>query len=405
MKNSPDQDWFDRLSRRLGDYHEEPDDIVVKRIFAATRYRAEPKWLTWAHRTEEVTCVLLLIWSLLVFTDEVGRVYKQREVQREAVAKEKSSPVENAEATSRKEVKMKASSPALNYPGAVREFVRATALTGPYPMMVRRHTTGSLFSFPEIEISISPIIRHTASADSADGIGPYEIAPDEGKNEAPIIPTSKRHSLVFYGSVSPSLGFQKISPFRNDGLSIESLYRKPIFSEDRLGLSVKGGLQWQVGRRLQVYSGFLWYSQSQILAYHYLSGENGNLVQEEEFAYTIVPGKRMKRIDYSMLNVGAEAGCIYHLKGDRLVHMIGAGVSWQHGVRASRNAETYDNAKSQYLFYQVFYRNEYVVNNRLKVFIQPFYKHILVSREVMDEPFDVRPYRAGLSFGIVYQMR
>jgi hypothetical protein len=404
MKNSPDQDWFDRLSRRLGDYREEPDDIVGQRIFAATRYRAEPKWLTWAHRTEEVTCVLLLIWSLLVFTDEVGRVYKQTEVQPEAVAKENSSPAENAEATSRKQVKTKASSAAVSYPGIVGQLRRATSLTDQHRMIVDRYTTRSLFSFPEIEISISPIIRHTTSPDSADGVEPYRMTPD-GKNKTPIVPARKRHPLVFYGSVSPSLGFQKISPFKNDGLSIESFYRKPILSEDRLGLSVKGGLQWQVGRRLQVYSGFLLYSQSQMLTYHYLSGKKGDLVQEEDFAYTIVPGKTMRRVDYFMLNLGAEAGFIYHLKGGRLMHKIGAGVSWQHGVRASRNAETYDNAKSQYLFYQVFYRNEYVVNKQLHIFVQPFYKNVIVSREVMDEPFDVRPYRTGLSFGIVYQMR
>jgi hypothetical protein len=146
------------------------------------------------------------------------------------------------------------------------------------------------------------------------------------------------------------------------------------------------------------------YQQSQSVVYRYLSGELSTASQLEELDYTLSPSVLEKTVEYSMLNVGAEAGMIYLLRGEKLAHKIGAGLSFQHGLKRMGDGETYNNAGSHYLSYELFYRNEYSVNKVARIFVQPFYRHTLMSGEVLNEPFSIKPYHAGLSFGMLYTL-
>lgn len=405
MKNSPDQDWFVRLSRRLGEYHEDPDDGVLKMILAATGHRAEPSWLRWAHRAEAVTSLVLLMFALMIFVDARGPVDHQAVGEKQSASQENFATLEAEGGTGNSGSEMEGSAATIHNAASMRKFKQTRRNIFQYPTIVSRHKAASVFLLSEIQVNLSPIRGLATFPDSSEHEKPNEITANEDRKEAPLIPARKKRPIAFYGSLSPSFGFQKISPFSNDGVSIKSFHKKSVFSQDRFGITVEGGVQWRVGRRWEFYSGLSLFRQSQTLAYNYVSGENENIVQEDDFVYAVDPGNTRKRVDYSMLNVGAEFGILYLLKGDRLMHKTGAGVSWQHGFREIHEGESYNNAKSQYFFYQVFYRNEYLVSNQLKFFVQPFYKHVLVSKEVLDEPFEVRPYYAGLRFGVVYRMR
>ncbi len=103
-----------------------------------------------------------------------------------------------------------------------------------------------------------------------------------------------------------------------------------------------------------------------------------------------------------MKNLGAQAGILYYLKGDKLTHKVGAGLSFQQGLQKAASHTTYDNSKSSYMFYQLFYRTEFTVNKSMRIFFQPNFSQAFISNEKLSEPFKLKPYRAGLSFGIVY---
>jgi hypothetical protein len=104
-----------------------------------------------------------------------------------------------------------------------------------------------------------------------------------------------------------------------------------------------------------------------------------------------------------MLNMGANAGLLYYLRGKKLAHKVGAGLSYQYGSKKIAS-EVYDNSSSQYLFYQLFYRNELQLNNRLTFFIQPTFSQSIFVNQKLEAPFKVKPYRAGLGLGLLYRL-
>src|SRR5690606_17281493 len=63
----------------------------------------------------------------------------------------------------------------------------------------------------------------------------------------------RRRGIRLYGSIATSLAFQKMTPFANDGVRIESFYSRPVLSTGRVGLSLQAGIQHQVGRRVEMY--------------------------------------------------------------------------------------------------------------------------------------------------------
>ncbi len=102
-----------------------------------------------------------------------------------------------------------------------------------------------------------------------------------------------------------------------------------------------------------------------------------------------------------MLNLGLQTGILYNLYGKTLTHKIGGGVSYQQGLKKT-DSESYKNSESSYFSYQVFYRNEIRVSSRVRVFVQPVFMQSIRVREKLDAPFNLKPYRAGIGFGILY---
>ena len=100
-------------------------------------------------------------------------------------------------------------------------------------------------------------------------------------------------------------------------------------------------------------------------------------------------------------NVGVQAGLLYKLYGKNPSHKIGGGLSYQQGFLKG-NSEEYQNSESSYVSYQLFYRSEVRVGTRVRVFIQPTFLQSFQVREKLDAPFNLKPYRAGIGFGIIY---
>lgn len=414
MKNSPDQEWFNRMKDRLRYYTEDPDDDSWDKIIGNIQRYREPVWIAWSNRVAAVISLVALLW--LVSNRSVNDAAVMRGVSREKEASVRENggsvplPLDN-------------SHQALN-PG---EFF-------PETMVNRKETTYGktknsneaaskilLHTHPEVTPkpvgAAVPVIalihggtesRASDVADvEADSIPPVSTGKDTAlyplvKKEAKKS-TSRKKRMMLYASVTPLLAYQKIAPVKNDGIVVSNFKGSPILSGDRLGVSIEMGVEGRISDKLQFYSGFSMYTQSQTLTYQYYQpGDEVSVTQQTDFDYTLRPGSTEQKIRYAMRNIGGKAGILYYIKGDRLQHKFGAGLSYQYGIRSGMHDATYNNAGSQYLFYQLFYRNEYSIGPSMKIFVQPFYSHTIFANEKLDAPFKLISNRAGIGFGVLY---
>ncbi|HYG18797.1 MAG TPA: hypothetical protein VD816_07705 [Ohtaekwangia sp.] len=212
-----------------------------------------------------------------------------------------------------------------------------------------------------------------------------------------------RKGTQLYFTVSPALSFQKITPGHRDKVNVQGLRSPGILSAERFGLALEIGFQRPLAKRLEGYGGISYYQQRQQLTYLYDSPDQVDIASSAEGQYTIKPQTIARSFHYNMLNAGIAAGLLYHIKGVKLMHKIGAGLQYQRGFRRSASESTYDNAGSAYLNYQLSYRVEYIFSRRLNIFIQPAFTHAVYSKEKLSAPFTIKPYRASMGFGAVYR--
>jgi hypothetical protein len=208
------------------------------------------------------------------------------------------------------------------------------------------------------------------------------------------------HADVYF-TLTPSLSFQKITPSGKDDVQVIGLVSDGTMSSDRLGFSFEAGFQHKLSRNIEVYAGLSYYRQRQRLGYEYNSDEV-TVDYAGGGGHTITPIPAVKEFDYNMTNAGVSAGAFYHLTGDLLMHKIGAGFQFQQGLLSSGSEATYNNAKSYYFNYQLSYRLEVKVNPKVNVYLQPTFIHAIIAQEELSEPFTIKPYRAGLGFGMIY---
>jgi hypothetical protein len=206
-----------------------------------------------------------------------------------------------------------------------------------------------------------------------------------------------------YASMAPSMNYLKFVPLANDGVVINSIRSNSVLSSGRMGLSFEAGLQGMISKRVEFFSGLSLYRQKQQLTYLYQSGNSSQVVEQGNMTYQITPVLSEGHVQYNMLNAGLRMGFMYQLSIERLAHKAGFALSGQSGMLRSSEDAAYNNARSYYLFYELFYRNEYAINGNARIFIQPFFTHSFFVREDLQAPFHLRPYRAGISFGLVYR--
>ncbi|MCI0751941.1 MAG: hypothetical protein L0Y35_08890 [Flammeovirgaceae bacterium] len=229
---------------------------------------------------------------------------------------------------------------------------------------------------------------------------PLEVKSKEKKDE------SQRKTwkgFTMYASITPQLSYQRVTPLANDQVVVDEFGKRSVLSSERFGFGFDAGVIGRINKKVEYYAGASFYKQNQTLGYYVKSMENNTVQPSGDFLYEVVPSQQVKEFNYSMTNLGFSGGVMYHFYGEKLLHKAGGGLTYQQGIRKSSQGETYNNAESSYMLYQLFYRNEYVVNDALHIFLQPTFSHSFYSNEKLEEPFKLKPYRVGLAFGITYQ--
>jgi hypothetical protein len=437
MKNFPEQDQFNELEKRLQGYSEEPDELVWQNIDKALRPGKRIIWFPWIDRLS--TVVAIGLFGLLVNFNSGKELHSStaKDVRRDvASATPPDEPTDTRRDQTKRETDPILGNKEASAPKNVLENVRSAEVSKENDELSheklrstkfaqKSSTKGLIISrddenkLNQAETLVGPALSNSStgnteedqkivleSIDSFDSVMVVQQAKQDSVSQPENSPKeSKRkiskRGLTFYATLTPQLSFQRVVPVSNDGVVISEVYSGSIFSSDRFGFAIDAGLQGHITKRLEYYGGLSLHQQKQSLRYSYQSEGKTTLEQDDDGSYVITPETTTAIIQYRMLNLGANLGLLYNLQGKKLAHKIGAGLSYQQGLSKS-SSERYNNSESSYLFYQIFYRNEVRVRPRLRVYVQPTFSHSLYANEKLDAPFTLKPYRAGIGFGVLY---
>jgi hypothetical protein len=218
----------------------------------------------------------------------------------------------------------------------------------------------------------------------------------------PPIKKRKKSKLTFYSMISPSLSFHHVTPESEDGVVVDKFNSPGVISHERFGFSIETGLQGHISERFQYIVGLSFYQQSQQLSYEEKS--EGTIIESgDDLNYDIKPVTLTRNFDYTMCNVGVQAGILYTLKLQGLMHKAGVVFQYQKGLIQANEDDVYNNSSSDYLNYQLLYRVEYAFSSGVGLFVQPAYTHSIIANESLDAPFKLKQSRASLGVGIVYR--
>lgn len=409
MKNFPDSDPFDALEKRLQAYTEQPDELVWENIDSRLRPSRAPGWLFWVdHGTSVISIVLFALLLSVNQPNHSVSNHKISKVEESAIAHDKVHDLHREKNTSEnhRERSVKSTDETISSATVIKEYPQRnytmllldTLKTHENQNFLDTLGSGSSLTRTQNEFSAKEITNDTLSILS------LKIDVDSSDQMLSEVKDSRRvrkRRLTFYGTVSPALSFVRVIPVSSDGVVVSEFSNPSILSAERFGLSVDAGVQGFITKRLEYYGGVSFYQQHQKLQYSYQSGNQLSLESEGDMSYVVTPKSSVGIIDYSMLNLGLHAGVLYHLYGENLAHKVGGGLSYQQGFNKN-GSEAYQNSKSSYFSYQIFYRNELRVNTRLRIFVQPSFTQSIQVREKLKAPFHLKPYRAGIGFGILY---
>lgn len=410
MKNFPDHDQFDELEKRLQAYTEQPDELIWENIDAKLRPNRTPVWFRWV---DHVTSAIFIVLFTLLLSGNQSTVsfsnHKISKVEEPAIAHDTINDLYREKNTldNHRERRVKSAEESISSAAAIKEYTQRNFDIKPLVDPSKSHGNqnfsdklASVLSHPgaESEFTAKEITNDTLS------ILPSKIDVDSSKQMLSKVKDSKRlrkKRLTFYATVSPALSFVRVIPVSSDGIVVSEFSNPSILSAERFGLSVDAGVQGFLTKRLEYYGGVSFYQQNQKLHYSYQSGNQVALESEGDMSYVVTPKSSVGIIDYSMLNLGLHAGVLYHLYGENLAHKVGGGLSYQQGF-GRNGSEAYQNSEARYFSYQIFYRNELRVNTRLRIFVQPSFTQSTQVREKLKAPFHLKPYRAAIGFGILY---
>ncbi len=226
---------------------------------------------------------------------------------------------------------------------------------------------------------------------------------DSSHVEEKVVPPYKKpkSKFQFYLSLTPSLAFQKVIPDGGDALIVQGFEHRSPLSVKRFGFAVDAGFQRDINRILGFYGGLSFYRQQQQLTYYYYDRDADVTRVADSWTFEITRLQHTKTFDYTMTNIGVRSGLLITLKGDKLKHKFGAGLLYMQGF--GKKSGSYNNRRSDYLSYQLFYRNEIRVNDHFSWFVEPTFAYSFISREKLAEPFVLKPYRAGIGVGVLYR--
>lgn len=424
MKSLPEKDFWNAVRNRLENYKEEPQDdwLKIAGAIPASAAGKENKPVNLAADLLSVTSVIVLVWTLYAVTP-VARIETLAHVSTSQAAeqmdghqadslKEKNerTPKENEAEQSEKALHSMANEAENEGFGSVgvHEKAQWTKVSRQRVPLPAQHN----------DIKVDGGEYHFTHVDGRDGefnaAGDSVQAVVAAKTDTlffavpPILQQTSKPRRKFrpsvYAVITPSFAYQKIVPKRDDNINIQRLNSAGLVSGDRLGYSLEAGFQMQVSNQVELYAGFSYYQQNLLVSYSYVTDGEVQSVNGtgEKWSYELSPGQATRTFRYAMKNGGAAAGVLYHIRGRKLMHKLGAGLQYQKGLVSAPGEHSYNNALSSYLSYQLMYRMEYSLGGRTSVFLQPQFVHSLVADEALREPFAIKPYRTGLGFGLLY---
>lgn len=209
----------------------------------------------------------------------------------------------------------------------------------------------------------------------------------------------KFHPSVF-ASITPTLGFYKLVPSKDDQVEILSLRRSPILSGERFGIQLNVGFEHHFTPKLKAYAGLSFSKMHQVI--HYSVGDRNSVqVQSQnDGSYLVTPAELEQIYDYRIRGFGFNAGLLYTISKGALQHKVGGGIQYHSGKSTSGAEQA--TLTSRYLSYQLIYRVEYPLRPNVGLFVQPTYTRSFNVQESVDGPFKVKPHYGGIGFGLIY---
>jgi len=251
-------------------------------------------------------------------------------------------------------------------------------------------------------------IRHDAPlaesipADTLRADSTIQVPPSDANEKTRKPERRKFRKVRTYFAFQPTLAYQKVQPVKADGTMITSLQPQGILSAQRLGWELAAGLQHTISPRLDIYGGGSYLRSRQTLAYNYQIAGDGAAQRQANGQYLVVPQEHQQADQYTARYWTVHAGILYTLKATRLRQQAGLGLQYQRGTLTRTIQETTHPQTSAHLSYQLMYRFEYQVSQRLSAYAEPSFTHAVGSRDRIADGFSVTPYRAGLRIGILW---
>ena len=419
MKNLPEDELFNSVENRLRNYSELPDDEVWNRISGAIPSGIEPKWVVWTNRTAATLSIVVLV--LLFYRENISYTGlaitpTSRIVEGEKKAGQPQPPIDPANELTTPAGASKASKELS--PNSTKVLMQRSENDYTHTdETVRSNLMPKQLDKDNGEITINEqqtaepvnnnrsLIAATATVDSilskttelkkdsVAGVVGHVLPPPKKR---------KKSKLTFYSMVSPSLSFQHVTPNSEDGVVVDKINSPGVISHERLGFNFETGIQGRISERFQYLAGLSYYQQSQQISYEEKS-DVALIESGDDLNYDIKPATITRTFDYSMRNVGVQAGILYTLKQRGLMHKAGVVFQYQKGLMKANESDVYDNSSSDYLNYQLVYRVEYAFRSGIGLFVQPVFTHSLIANESLNAPFEIKQSRASLGVGIVYR--
>ncbi len=437
MKNLPEEQFWSKVGERLANYEEEPGDDW-DRIAAFI-----PRSPSWAERWNKTSDTSILILLAFVIGFGLGNVNQESEgnlntsdlsqKNNERVVR-KQGDNGNEGFNDKKSVTLKPNSVSSSTEKEIiaeDQLREKMAMPNQNPATVNRVVTGlknngpGYIAYDQKQESLGRENGSVQPQGETDVVKNERTLATEKNSEDTLVVSQARDSLVaktkkpqalpkateekkkrlhanVFFAVNPTLSYYKIAPRKDDEVLIQRLNSPGIFSSDRAGFAIQAGLIVPVSKRVEVSAGLSYSQQQPSISYSYSSDALKFQQQQDQFTFALSPEVATHSFSYRMRNVGASAGVFYHLYGTRLMHKPGVAVFYQRGLLKAKAGDTYNNSQSSYMGYQLMYRLEFPFKTRSTIFVQPDFSYSFYSKEALNEPLTIKPYRAGVSFGWVW---
>lgn len=367
MKDLQEDNLFGSIRERLGRYEEAPSEELWGKIASRKKERV---WLMFLEPIGVVAVGLILLFSAeeVRIEDVKNNEVKNNEVTKDVVTKDVVTTEDVRTVAKNEDVHMLVPKK--------KESTQVSLATEKH-VVTESQISDLKSEIIQDSIATSPIVTRKDSSTVAEVIPPYK---------------KPKSRFQFFLSITPSLSFQKMIPSANDDLIIEGFENRSPLSMKRFGFGVDAGFQKDINRLFGFYGGVSFYHQQQTLTYNYYNRDAEVTRVGDELTFEINRPRHAKSFDYSMTNVGVRSGLLLTVKGEKLKHKVGVGLMYSYNFK-----------KASYVSYQLFYRNELMINDRWSWYIEPTFIYSFISKEKLNEPFTLKPYRAGITTGVLYR--